>query len=133
MFILSKFPATFQTDATKMLGNGKTVTYAAIQLAFHMGFSEVYLIGKDHSYKADAKVGEAIKATGQEENHFMKGYYKPGMVWDSPDLDSEEYAYHITVEAFKKAGRVIKNATVGGHLEIFERVDFYSLFPKKGE
>lgn len=130
-FVTGRFSPTFQPDASKPLGNGKTVTYAAIQLAFHMGFSEVYLIGKDHSYNANAKVGEAIKATGQEENHFMKGYYKPGMVWDSPDLDSEEYAYHLTREAFEKAGRIIKNATVGGKLEIFERVDFYSLFPEK--
>lgn len=130
-FLMGKFAATFQTDATKLLGNGKTVTYAAIQLAFYMGFSEVYLIGKDHSYKADAKVGEAIKATGEEENHFMKGYYKPGMVWDSPDLDSEEFAYHLTADVFKKAGRVIKNATIGGYLDIFERVDYYSLFLDK--
>lgn len=130
-FILGTFSPRFQTNATRPLGNGKTVTYAAIQMAFHMGFSEVYLVGKDHSYKADLKVGEAIKATGEEENHFMKGYYKPGMTWDSPDLDSEEYAYHITKAAFEKAGRKIMNATIGGKLEIFDRVDYYSLFSNK--
>lgn len=130
-FILMKNSPAFQTDGSKMLGNGASITYAVIQLAFYMGFSEVYIIGKDHSYNTTATSGTAITSTGKEDNHFIKGYYKPGMRWNAPDYESEEYVYRLSRAAYEKAGRVIKNATVGGKLEVFERVDFYSLFPGK--
>ena len=130
-FIGGKFSPKFQTDASMMLGNGKTVAYTTIQLAFCMGFQEVYIIGKDHTYKTIAKAGAVVEVRGEDVNHFSKDYYKSGMKWDAPDHDSEEYAYKLAREAFEKDGRIIKNATVGGKLEVFERVDFYSLFPQK--
>lgn len=131
IFLGGRFSHKFQTDASKLLGNAKSITYKLMQLAYYMGFQEVYIIGKDHSYNTTEKAGTGIRATGNEENHFIKGYYKPGMRWDAPDYIAEEFEYEMTREAFEKAGRVIKNATVGGKLEVFERVDFYSLFPKK--
>ena len=130
-FIAEKFSHTFQPDCSKLMGNAKSVTYEMIQLAYYMGFQEVYIIGKDHSYNTSERAGVGIKATGEETNHFIKGYYKPGMRWDAPDYLAEEYDYELARAAFEKAGRIIKNATVGGKLEVFERVDFYSLFPKK--
>lgn len=130
-FIEECFSPRFQTDASKLLGAGKSVTYHTIQLAFYMGFSEVYVIGKDHSYNTTEKAGVGIKATGNEENHFIKGYYKPGMNWDAPDYKTEEYNYQIARKAYEKAGRTIKDATIGGKLQVFEKVDFYSLFPRK--
>ena len=131
IFLGGRFSHKFQTDASKLLGNAKSITYKLMQLAYHMGFQEVYVIGKDHSYNTTEKAGTGIKATGNEENHFIKGYYKPGMRWDAPDYVAEEFEYEMAREAFEKAGRVIKNATIGGKLEVFERIDFYSLFPKK--
>ena len=130
-FIGGSFSHKFQTDCSKLTANAKSVTYKIMQLVYYMGFQEVYLIGKDHSYNTTERAGVGIKATGNEENHFIKGYYKPGMNWDAPDYSAEEYDYELTREAFEKAGRTIKNATVGGKLEVFERVDFYTLFPKK--
>lgn len=112
-------------------GTGRSVTYATMQLAYYMGFTEVYLIGKDHSYNTSEKTGAAIKSTGTEDNHFIKGYYKPGMKWFAPDFDTEEFAYKLARVAFEKGGRVIKDATVEGKLQVFEKVDFYSLFGSK--
>lgn len=131
IFIAGRFKHTFQTDCSKLTGNAKSVTYKMMQLAYYMGFQEVYIIGKDHSYNTVEKAGTGIKSTGSEDNHFIKGYYKPGMRWDAPDYIAEEYEYGLAREAFEKAGRIIKNATIGGKLEVFERVDFYSLFPQK--
>lgn len=132
-FIAGSFSHKFQPDCSKLMGNAKSVTYKMMQLAYYMGFHEVYVIGKDHSYNTTERAGVGIKATGEEENHFIKGYYKPGMRWDAPDYLAEEYDYEMTRAAFEKAGRIIKNATVGGKLEVFERVDFYSLFPPKNQ
>jgi hypothetical protein len=127
-YIEGSFSPRFQKDCSKLMGNGKSVTYYVIQLAYYMGFKEVYVIGKDHSYNTTEKAGAGIFATGNESNHFIKGYYKPGMVWDAPDYKTEEYNYELAREAFERDGRLIANATIGGQLEVFERVDFYSLF-----
>lgn len=132
-FIPESFSPKFQIDATLPFGNGKTVTYTVIQLAFCMGFSEVYIIGKDHSFKTTEKAGVGVEVKGDDQNHFIKNYFLPGQKWDAPDFETEEYAYKLSREAYEKAGRKIYNATIGGKLEIFERVDFYSLFPKENK
>lgn len=129
IFIKQRFSPKFQRNCSNLLGAGGTVTYVMIQLAFYMGFNEVYIIGKDHSFNTTASPGTSIKSDGNDANHFIEGYYKPGMVWDAPHFETEELAYKYARRAFEKAGRTIKNATIGGKLEIFERVDFYSLFP----
>ena len=129
IFIKIKYSPKFSKDVVKeRMGNGKSVTYACIQLAFYLGFEEVYLIGKDHSYNTDEKVGVGVESTGEEGNHFIKGYYKKGMRWDAPDYLSEEYAYKLAREAFEQEGRMIMDATQGGKLDVFEKVDFESLF-----
>lgn len=131
-FIRDTLTPTFSYDlAFRGFGTGRSVTYLAMQLAYYMGFTEVYLIGKDHSYNTTEKTGTAIKSTGKEENHFITGYYKPGMKWFSPDFATEEFAYALAREAFEKNGKIIKDATVNGKLQVFEKIDFYSLFPQK--
>ena len=128
-FIKDSLSPNFSMDIPhKGYGTGKSVTYAAIQLAYYMGFSEVYLIGKDHSYQTVLKAGKSITSDGQEENHFIKKYYNPGMLWFAPDYKSEEYAYKLARKAFEKDGRIIKDATTGGHLHVFEKIEFPSLF-----
>lgn len=127
-FVLGKFSQSFAKGISKAYGNGKSVTYTAIQLAFYMGFKEVYIIGKDHSYNTVQKAGTGIKSDGNEDNHFIKGYYKKGQNWDAPDLTGEEHAYKIAREKFEKNNRKIFDATVDGKLQVFEKIDFFSLF-----
>ena len=128
-FILSKSSPKFSKDISKeLMGFGCTVTYAAIQMAYFMGFKEVYLIGKDHSYNTKSKPGNIIKSNGKEGNHFIKGYYKSGMTWDAPDYKSEEFVYKLAKKAYENNNRIINDATINGELDIFDKVDFQSLF-----
>ncbi|MBU1145304.1 MAG: DUF115 domain-containing protein [Firmicutes bacterium] len=128
IFLKEKLNPKFSKDLVKEpYGSGKTVTYACIQLAYFMGFDEVYLIGKDHTYNTDEKVGVPILSDGNEENHFIKGYYKPNMTWDAPDLKSEEYAYRIAKRVFEYEKKIIKDATINGQLNVFEKVDLSTL------
>lgn len=127
-FIKTKFSPEFLTRLPGLFGNGKSVTYACIQLAFQMGFKEVYIIGKDHSYNTTSKVGDSVISKGNDGNHFVKGYYKQGQVYISPDYNGEEFAYQVAKDIFEKNNRIIKDATIDGKLQIFEKVDFYSLF-----
>jgi hypothetical protein len=127
-FIRQSFNPSFGKDITKTIGHGKSVTYACIQLAYYMGFSEVYLIGKDHNYNTTKKVGTKIESDGKEANHFISGYYQKGQKWRAPDYKGEELAYRIARKTFEKNGRVIKDATIDGKLKTFEKIDFNSLF-----
>jgi hypothetical protein len=129
VFLLHRLGSSFSINLKNGYGSTTSVTYAAIQLAYYMGCTEVYLIGKDHSYDTNAKTFTDIVSDGKESNHFIKGYYKPGMIWLAPDYKSEEYAYSIARSHFEKNNRTIKDATVDGKLQVFEKVDFYSLFP----
>jgi hypothetical protein len=131
-FFKGKFSPAFSKDPlVNMLGNGKTVTYIAIQFAYYMGFTEVYLIGKDHSYNTAVKPTNAVISDGHDQNHFSPKYYKPGQIWDAPDYFSEEFAYKLARKAFEESGRKILDATLGGKLDVFEKVNFYELFPTK--
>lgn len=94
---------------------GGTVTYACIQFAIYMGFTEIYLLGVDFS--SWGKKGPA--------NHFYKN--EKEKLFEVP----KEYV-QLTYETAKKYadehGIKIYNATRGGELEVFERTDFDSLF-----
>ncbi len=127
-FIRSDYTPQFSKDLTQTSWGGHSVTNICIQLAFYMGFDEVYLVGKDHSYEQKGVPGKLVEATGNEKNHFAKGYYKKGQGWRIPDYKGEELAYEMANEAFKEEGRIILDATIDGSLDIFEKVDYKSLF-----
>lgn len=128
MFFKESFESIFQPDFTKKIGTGKSVTYTCLQLAYYMGFSEVILIGKDHSYNISGTPHQSVESTGKEENHFIPGYYKKGMKWDVPDYKGEEFAYSLARVAFENDDRKIFDATLDGKLKIFDKVDYKSLF-----
>ena len=48
--------------------------------------------------------------------------------WQLPDLDTSEVAYRMAAQAYSKAGRTVVDATRGGKLTIFPKVDYDALF-----
>jgi hypothetical protein len=128
-YLKGKFSQAFSKDIVNdPVGNGLSVTYSCVQLAFYMGFEEVYLIGKDHYFKTQKHAHVRIKSDGTELNHFTSGYYNPGQDWVAPDYRGEESAYALARAAFESSGRVIKDATIDGKLDVFEKIDFNTLF-----
>ncbi len=104
-----------------------------LQLAFYMGFSDVYLIGMDFSYHIpeSAKIeGLSIESTEDDCNHFHPDYFGKGKKWHDPQLEQVLKNYEMANMVFKWSGRKIWNATAGGNLELFDRVDFNTLFQK---
>lgn len=121
----------FSTDIAARAYCGQSVTYVNLQLAYHMGFSEVYLVGMDFSYAIpdSAEVsGTDITSTEDDPNHFHPDYFGKGKRWSDPQLDMVMRNYEMAKITYDWAGRKIYNATIGGHLELFERVDYNSLF-----
>jgi hypothetical protein len=118
----------FSTDVTGRLWEGATVTYTALQLAFHLGFEQVILIGVDHSFTTKGKPNTTVVSQGDDPNHFHPSYFGKGFRWQLPDLDTSEVAYAMARQAYERTGRQVIDATVGGHLRIFPRVDYNTLF-----
>ena len=110
---------------------GGTVTFMNLQLAWHLGCHEVYLVGIDHSYHSpspqDEVEGNVITSQSADVNHFHPDYFGPGYRWHVPRLDRQQLAYLEARRFFTEHGGVIYNATSGGKLEFFPRVRFEDL------
>ena len=118
----------FAHDAGERLWEGATVTYVAMQLAYHMGFKQVILIGVDHSFSTKGKPNTTVVSGGDDPDHFDSNYFGKGFRWQLPDLDTSEIAYHKAKENYTAADREILDATVGGKLTVFPKVEYQSLF-----
>jgi hypothetical protein len=121
-------PEDFTKDASGRIFEGYTVTYVALQLAFYMGFKEVILIGVDHNFTTRGPANMAVVSDGDDPNHFAPDYFGKGFKWQLPDLEASERAYRLAREAYENAGRRVVDATVGGKLTIFPKVDYDGLF-----
>jgi hypothetical protein len=124
----------FSINCEDRIYAGQSVTIMNIQLAFYMGFTEIYLIGMDFDYKITAKDkvdGNNILSTKDEDNnHFDPRYFGAGKKWHDPKLENVSISYQFSKIVYERFNRKILNATVGGKLEIFDRVDFNQLFKK---
>lgn len=118
----------FSRDVRGRVWEGATVTYVALQLAFHMGFQQVVLIGVDHDFTSKGQANRTVVSEGDDPNHFSADYFGKGFRWQLPDLVTSEIAYRMAYEAYSKAGREVLDATVGGKLTVFPKIGYNLLF-----
>lgn len=121
--IRSLFYPRFCKNIVFGVNEGWTVTYVAMQVAYWLGFKDVVLIGCDHNFlvKKGLKPNE-LDVMDVDKNHFIHGYFQTGTLWQAPDLDRSEESYMKALDVFSKDDRRLRNATVGGHLDLLERV-----------
>ena len=114
----------FSKDIVRAIYWGNTVVYTAIQIAVYMGIKEIYLIGVDHNFsKMIDDKGNVVHNPGVKD-YFCEDY----------NLDKEDLyipSTEMSTKAFRAARNYadqnninIYNATRGGKLEIFERINF---------
>ena len=107
-----------------LFNSGFTVTNACLEIAYFLGFSEVVLIGVDHSYQHEkGHGGKTVVADGDDKNHFHKDYFGKGVKWQLPNLKGSEFAYHRMRDLYEQDHRRIIDATLEGKLQIFEKDD----------
>jgi hypothetical protein len=119
----------FNPDVSSGLFWGSTVIYTMIQWAIYLGSKEIYLLGVDFSFDVptDQKGKQEIVSEG-EVNHFHKDYRQVGEKWNKPNLDIQKESF-LTAKAYVDAhGIKIVNVTEGSKLDVFEKVDFLTLF-----
>lgn len=120
-------PVVFSRDLTQGFREGGTVTHAALQVAWWMGFTEVVIIGMDHRYVSEGAPHEARFLDGPDPNHFSPDYFA-GQTWDNPNLSRSEESYAVARQVFEADGRRVLDATLGGACQVFEKVDHKLIF-----
>jgi hypothetical protein len=122
IFLHSSTLMEFASDCSMSVCQGSTVTFVAMQLAFHFGFQEVALIGCDHNF-ATKGVPHAVNIAAEKDNdHFDPNYFAGGVKWNLPDLATSEVSYSLAHQIYIASGRKLLNATEGGCLELLPRV-----------
>ncbi len=121
--------ARFSNDFTKGFYGGATVTYDfSIQLAAYMGAKEIYLLGVDNNISL---------SSNWKKSHFIENYYTDnevemfelmGITAASFETEKVIKQYQTAEKYSRKHGFRIFNATRGGNLEVFQRVNFDNLF-----
>ena len=114
----------FSDNIEDVVYGGQTVLFDAIQIAAYMGFSEIYLLGVDCGYKLEVLENGSIVENNIEKNRFDDSYDEglEGKIAVVGTLYATRLAFEKAKESCEKKGIIIRNATRGGKLEIFQRV-----------
>ncbi len=124
-FLHSGNQIKFAQDCSISIHQGATVTFVALQLAFHMGFKKVALIGCDHNFATEGPAGKTVISGDKDPNHFDPNYFSGGVKWQLPNLFHSEVSYNMANQIFEQNGRTIVNATEGGLLEVYPRISLF--------
>lgn len=110
-----------ESDISVSIYEMYTVTNMAIEIAMYMGFREIYLLGVDCDYSKD----KMHVVETDLDDHIRHNLGKRRMMDYTVSFMRD--AYSCMERAARKEGVKIFNATRGGKLEVFERVDFDSI------
>lgn len=116
----------FSEDIAEQIYLAATVTYASLQIAVYLGYTEIYLLGVDHNYAfVTDRTGKVIRNSEAKQSHFFEDKDPTKVYADELGMTN---AYITAKQHADAHGINIYNATRGGKLEVFTRVDFDSLF-----
>lgn len=114
----------FSLDCTGQVNMRGTVTIACMQLAMHMGYKHIYLLGIDHNFdKIITENGEVV-IDPSVKNYFIEGYDDDVASEVQHDLGNTTRAYYDVRRFVDGTDVHIYNASRKTKLDAFERVTF---------
>jgi len=111
-------PNSWHLPTLCKFGTGSAI---ALQLAVLKGYNPIYVVGMDLGFQPKEEGGD-------DPNHFSKDY----LVWDmhcqfQVDANRKNATHHhahtMALKACQERGIKIFNATIGGNLEVYPRVN----------
>jgi len=129
------FKEEFSQDVSIMCNSAWSIMYPMIEFAVYMGFSEIYLIGVDNTMFSTVHSDDFL----HQKTHFYEEdadelAVRRKIIPSSIKYNEESLYEHrlnthymIARKYAEKHGIKIRNATRGGRLEVFERVDIDEL------
>lgn len=124
----SSYNYGYYDDLAKYVTCNGTVTITAIQFAIFMGYKNIYLIGVDHNYSQMVDNSGTIIIDNNVKNYFDDSYESEFQNKITRNIENSTLAFERLSEYAKTRKVNIFNATRGGKLEAFQRVDFDSIF-----
>lgn len=118
----------FSEDIAKRVYNSNTVVYTAIQIAVYMGFNEIYLIGVDHHFNTSVNIEGRIIKDDSVNDYFSDKYNLDKDKLEIPNVDLSTITFEAAKNVLQNSLIKVYNATRGGRLNVFERINFDSLF-----
>lgn len=115
----SQSDGEFSNDCSTGVYETATVTFTMLQFAVFMGFSEIYLLGIDNTYRNTIDSENNLVVNDEIVDHF---YESTTAHVSYANVNEMTRAYVIAREAAAERGVRIFNATRGGALEVFPRV-----------
>ncbi len=100
-------------DISKKIYMGANITYIIIQICFYMGFKEIYLLGCDCNYQGKGTHSDIVNYKDADVLYESADFIYRSMIDD----------HRCARREAEKRGVKIYNATRGGMLEVYERVD----------
>lgn len=121
---LEKGKPGFSNDCSRCVFTSYTITYTMLQIAVYMGFKEIFLLGIDHNYSVEKNINGEIIRNSMVKNHTEYMDDNDFDIEHIPEIGIMNLGYEVAKGYAKNCGVEIYNATRGGKLEVFERVDF---------
>lgn len=113
---LSPTGIRFGNSIENDLVSAYTVTFTIIQIAYYLGYKEIYLLGIDHDFPLIHDDYGRVIFDNKKRHHFFEDS-SIGMM----NIEGATNAYYCA-ELFAKEHNIeIKNCTRGGKLEVFHR------------
>lgn len=117
----------FSEDISKRIDCASTGMYTAAQLAVYMGFSKIYFIGVDHHFHISQNNKGEIIVDDSVKDYFSDKYNEDKDELYIPNTDKSTLTYIAMRNHCDRLGVKVYNATRGGRLEVFPRVEFDTL------
>jgi len=117
-------------DFCKRIRQHETVGVLALQLALYLGLKDIYLLGFDFDYAQH--MGESRHFYEEHEHRFVReGYdewFIPNFAFHCESWLKLWGEFELMKDVAARQGSTIYNATRGGLLDVFPRVEYESLF-----
>lgn len=122
----------FSSDPSKLVFDGYTVMFSMLEFAVYLGFKNIYLLGVDNSQPPEVHTSNFLEQKAhfydEDENELKlrKEIMPKHKDYDNYELYQKNLNkyYGVAKKYAERHGIKIMNATRGGKLEVFERVDF---------
>lgn len=115
----SRSPSHFADDCAIEVAETATVTFTMLQFAFYLGFTTIYLLGIDNTYRNVVDSNNNVITNEEITDHFYPS--RSGHV-SYANVNEMTRAYEVSRQAAHRRGVRIFNSTRGGALEVFPRV-----------
>lgn len=120
----------FSDDISRCIYNSSTSMYTAAQIAAYMGFTEIYLIGVDHHFRISQNNQGEIVVDNSVKDYFTDKYNEDKDKLYVPNTERSTLTYVAMRKHCDARNIQVFNATRGGKMEVFPRVEFDTLFTK---